>query len=468
MDGEQTVVTAERAPAITPPTAVPAGGPPLAAPSVGPMGAASVLALQRTAGNAAVARAIATDAIRPVAPQLLREPAPVAAKDADRKREAERLRGHTEGLNRVTSAATSAHAALRSATTSSLASVDAIASTFSDATEHFRMAYGSHQRVVARAEQAAAEAGAIRDAVLGVAIGVVAAFKVVPIIEAVTARKLLVETGGELAELGISKGLDAGVEAVGGEQASPPSLTPEAMELEQARELVTLYRDLAKLQTGPDAASIALACKDVIIEIERYEDGRSRFSAEKIDRFVAALAEKEKQAGEVKEKSAAFQKEVAAKLREVRGKGKVSGPRDMLEDIWTQWLADGGNPHHPIIAKELIELGILSAEGEFADLQYRKGDVLADDAAMASTVRAMRGKTGVAHTDLGPGGKVDVEGQLWQAVASAEIRAGTPVRVSGVSRPDERLAGHGNWVASQTTITLTVVSDEDERPADAG
>lgn len=447
------------APAVTP-DAAPARGGPALSPSPGVVGFASVLALQRTAGNASVARAIGSGLIRAAVPALMRDAAPAApAASPDRKAEAQRLRGHIAGLERVAAAATSANGALREATSTSLAGVDAIGEFFSEAADNFGKAYGSHQRTVARAEQAAAEAAAVRDAILGVAIGVVAAFKIVPLIEAATARKLLVETGGELAELAISKGLDATTGAVVGEQASPRSLSPEALELEQARELVTLYRDLAQLQTGPDAAAIAMACKDVVIEIERYEDGRSRFSAAKIDRFAAALGGKEAQATEVKAKATAFKAEVSARLREVRAKTKLSGPRDMLEDIWTQWLAAGGSPYHPIIAKELMELGIISKEGELADLQYQKGDNLMDDAAMAATIRAMRGKTGVANTDLKPAGKVEVDGQLWNAVASGEIAAGAPIRVSGVSRPDERLAGYGNWVATQSAVTLTVQPD---------
>jgi hypothetical protein len=106
--------------------------------------------------------------------------------------------------------------------------VDAIAAIFSEIAENFSMAYWSHARTHAAAKQAVAEADVIRDAILGVTIGVGAAFKIVPLFQAWTTRKLLIETGGELAELGISKTIDA---VSPGEQADPPSLSPDAKKL---------------------------------------------------------------------------------------------------------------------------------------------------------------------------------------------------------------------------------------------
>ncbi len=44
----------------------------------------------------------------------------------------------------------------------------------------------------------------------------------------------------------------------------------------------------------------------------------------------------------------------------------------------------------------------------------------------------MLGQTGVAYTPLEPKGKVFIHGEYWQAVASAPVGAGAPVRVTGI------------------------------------
>ena len=318
---------------------------------------------------------------------------------------------------------------MRSFSSDGLAKVDQIARIFSIMAENYRKAYGSHQRVVEADNQAVESAESVRDAILGVVIGVASAYTCVPLLEAFKLTKVLVETGGELAELGISKTVDA---------ASPPSsksepdgLTPDAMELEQTKSLVDLYRKLAELQTGADVAGIALAAKDVIIDIERYDDGRNKFSATKLDRFTAGLVEKEPLAKQLDAKIAEAKADIEKKLLNVQSTGALSGPRDLLEDIWTRWLANGGQPGLRYIYNELRELGLIDSEGRLGDLDFKGHN--APDAAAA---RALRGKAGVASTDLAPEGHVEVEGGSWGAVAvgAAVISAGSPIRVVGVYR----------------------------------
>jgi hypothetical protein len=72
---------------------------------------------------------------------------------------------------------------------------------------------------------------------------------------------------------------------------------------------VQLYRDLTAIRTGPDAASIGFECKDVIIEIERYDEGLGR-SAAYIDQRVEALGPKEVLATALEAKAASFQQEI--------------------------------------------------------------------------------------------------------------------------------------------------------------
>lgn len=385
---------------------------------------------------------------------------------------AERLRGHIAAVNEVASAATAASAELRHTTTIGLASVDGIAETFSETAENYRKAHDSHKRVLERAKQDAADAAAMFDAILGVAIGVAAAFYIVPLIEAVATRKLLVETGGELAELGISKALDAAGDLMREDGSAPDLLSPEAKRLKQSREVIALYRRLVALQTGPDVAFIAVVCKDVIIEIERYDDRRNRLSAQKIEGLVAALRPKEAQATDLKMKARQALTQISARLHEARAKLAVNGPRQLLEDIWTYWLANGGGLSSEIVLKELRDLGIIGADAEFADLGYRSlSHNVREDATMAVTVRAMRGKTGIAKTRLvpadnddvktrlAPAGSVEVGGQVFAAASEGgPIPAGAAVRVSGIFRPTEYAAGHQEF-HTQTAVALTVVAE---------
>ena len=45
----------------------------------------------------------------------------------------------------------------------------------------------------------------------------------------------------------------------------------------------------------------------------------------------------------------------------------------------------------------------------------------------------MIGAVGEAITSLSPNGQVKVDGEIWQAHAPTEIRAGDPVRITGVN-----------------------------------
>jgi len=48
-------------------------------------------------------------------------------------------------------------------------------------------------------------------------------------------------------------------------------------------------------------------------------------------------------------------------------------------------------------------------------------------------VQTMIGTVGEAMTVLAPNGQVKVDGEIWQAHAATEIRAGDPVRITGVN-----------------------------------
>src|SRR5919108_24529 len=274
--------------------------------------------------------------------------------------------------------------------------------------------------------KAAADAKETRDAIIGVIIGVESAYTSVPLLEAMALRKLLVETGGELAELVASKAK----EAAEGEQepAAPDKLTPELMELEQSRELVKLYRSLAVLQAGDDTGAISSACDKVIIEIERFDEGRNKFPAAKLDGFIAALVKKEPVAKSTKDKTTAARKDLDAKLRDVEKRMALNDPEEILKDIWTRWLAAGNEPGMNAWA-EIERLGIQRSYGFLQPITQEGGGP-----GQAAAARALRGKVGTAATDLCPTGEVLVDGAPWPATAryGDSIPSGTTIRVTGI------------------------------------
>jgi hypothetical protein len=397
---------------------------------------------------------------------LRREPWParVLARDAktgtpERKREADRLKAEMPKLERVSAATGDARDDLKSFASEGLAKVDRIAGFFGMAAKLYNTAYQSHSKIVAEDNKAAADAKATRDAIIGVIIGVASAYTSVPLLEAMALRKLLVETGGELAELGASKVK----EAAEGEQAppAPDKLTPELMELEQSKELIKLYRGLAALQAGEDVGAISSACDKVIIEIERYDEGRNKFPAAKLDGFIAALVRKEPVANSTKEKVTAASKDLDAKLRDVEKRMAINDPQEILKDIWTRWLAAGNEPGAKAWA-ELERLGLQRSYGFLQPITQEGGG-----AEKAAAARALRGKVGTAATDLAPAGEVLVDGAAWPANAryGATIPAGTTIRVTGIKgMPD---ANPWGGPPSEVETFATLIVDWDELPGGA-
>jgi hypothetical protein len=397
---------------------------------------------------------------------LRREPGParVLARDAktgtpERKREADRLKGEMPKLERVSAATGDARDDLKAFASEGLAKVDRIAGFFGMAAKLYNTAYQSHAAIVAEDNKAAADAKATRDAIIGVIIGVASAYTSVPLLEAMALRKLLVETGGELAELGASKVK----EAAEGEQEppAPDKLTPELMELEQSKELIKLYRGLAALQAGEDVGAISSACDKVIIEIERYDEGRNKFPAAKLDGFIAALVRKEPVANSTKEKVTAASKDLDAKLRDVEKRMAINDPQEILKDIWTRWLAAGNEPGAKAWA-ELERLGLQRSYGFLQPITQEGGGP-----GKAAEARALRGKVGTAATDLAPAGEVLVDGAAWPANAryGATIPAGTTIRVTGIKGlPD---ANPWGGPPSEVETFATLIVDWDELPGGA-
>jgi hypothetical protein len=344
----------------------------------------------------------------------------------ERQREAERLKAQMPKLEQVGTAAGGARDDLKAFATEGIATVDRIAGFFGVAASLYKTAYESHRAIVEKDEQAAADAKESRDAVLGIVIGVASAYTCVPLLEALAIRKLLVEAGGELAELIASKAKEA---AEGEPAAKPPSsITPDAMELEQSKELIKLYRDLAVLQAGEDVSAITGACDKVVIEIERYHDDRNRFPAAKLDAFIAALVKKEPVAKSTKDAVAKAKADLDAKLRDVEKRMAINDPQEILKDIWTRWLAAGNEPGYAGAA-ELERLGIMKMYGFLQPISQEGGGP-----AQAAAARALRGKTGTAATDLAPVGEVLVDGAAWPASTryGDRIPAGTAIRVTGL------------------------------------
>ena len=149
--------------------------------------------------------------------------------------------------------------------------------------------------------------------------------------------KVLIETGGEVSECGASKVK----EAVAGDESPgrPEALTPDVMELKQSRDLVELYRRLAKLHVDSDVGGLAAACDRLVIEIERFDDGRSRLSAADIEAAATALEAKRPEAAKVQAAIAQVQADLATRLNDVRMRRTLSDGPEVLKDIWTRWLA---------------------------------------------------------------------------------------------------------------------------------
>ena len=219
-----------------------------------------------------------------------RRPAP------DRAQDSERLKALLPRVEASRATLSGAGRGLHQFGGEALGTVDQIAAVYADSADVFKRAYQQHTNVLEAENERAAEWASERDAVLGVMIGVAAAYTAVPFLEesikiftfiGPALGKLLVETGGEVSEWGASKVK----EAVAGDDAPgrPEALTPDAMELKQSRDLVELYRRLARLQAGSDVAGLSAACDRLVIEIERFDDGRSRLSAADIEAAATAL-----------------------------------------------------------------------------------------------------------------------------------------------------------------------------------
>jgi len=292
--------------------------------------------------------------------------------------------------------------------------------------------------------------------VIGIIIGVGSAYTCVPLLEALAIRKVLVEAGGELAELMASKAKEA---AEGEPAAKPPSsITPDAMELEQSKELIKLYRDLAVLQAGEDVGAITGACDKVVIEIERYDDDRNRFPAGKLDGFMAALVKKEPVAKSTQDAVAKAKSDLDKKLRDVEKSMAINDPEEILKDIWTRWLAAGNEPGYKGAA-ELERLGIMKMYGFLQPVSMEGGGP-----GQAAAARALRGKTGTAATDLAPVGEVLVDGGSWPASTRHcdRIPAGTAIRVTGI----QGMPPGNPWGGppSETEKYATLIVDWEELP----
>ena len=424
-----------------------------------PAPASGAVAVAATAEDRAVGRQLARAVLR-----RQTAPATVVARDAkagtpERKREADRLKAEMPKLEQVSAATGEARDDLKSFASEGIAKVDRIAAFFGLAAKLYNTAYQSHSAIVAADNKAAADAKETRDAIIGVIIGVASAYTSVPLLEAMALRKLLVETGGELAELVASKAK----EAAEGEQepAAPDKLTPELMELEQSRELVKLYRSLAVLQAGDDTGAISSACDKVIIEIERFDEGRNKFPAAKLDGFIAALVKKEPVAKSTKEKTTAARKDLDAKLRDVEKRMALNDPEEILKDIWTRWLAAGNEPGMNAWA-EIERLGIQRSYGFLQPITQEGGGP-----GQAAAARALRGKVGTAATDLCPTGEVLVDGAPWPATAryGDSIPSGTTIRVTGIQGMPGPTPFGGP--PSEVESFATLIVDWEELPGEA-
>ena len=374
---------------------------------------------------------------------IAREPAAAAA--PDRAQDAQRLKALLPRVEASRATLSGAGRGLHQFGGQALATVDQIAAVYADSADVFKRAYQQHTNVLEAENERAADWASTRDAVLGVMIGVAAAYTAVPLLEESIGAlkfigpalgKLLVETGGEVSEFGASKVK----EAIAGDDAPgrPDALTPDAMELKQSRDLVELYRRLAQLQAGSDVAGLSAACDRLVIEIERFDDGRSRLSAADIEAAATALEAKRPEAAKVQAAIAQVQVDLATRLNDVRMRRTLSDGPEVLKDIWTRWLAaNPGRGTQGLIREEVERLGLLHFYPGGFGVEAEGGGP-----SQAAEAREQRGKRGSAATDLKPMGEALVDGRPWMATThtGGAIAAGTPIRVIGLQPmrgPDE-------------------------------
>jgi hypothetical protein len=382
---------------------------------------------------------------------IAREPAAAAA--PDRAQDSQRLKALLPRVEASRAVLSGAGRGLHQFGGEALGTVDQIAAVYADSADVFKRAYKQHTNVLEAENERAADWASTRDAILGVMIGVAAAYTAVPLLEDLVKMlkvlappitkvlteaggKVLTETGGEVAEFGASKVK----EAVAGDDAPgrPEALTPDAMELKQSRDLVELYRRLAKLHVDSDVGGLSAACDRLVIEIERFDDGRSRLSPADIEAAATALEAKQPEAAKVQAAIAQVQADLATRLNDVRMRRTLSDGPEVLKDIWTRWLAaNPGRGSQGLIREEVERLGLLHFYPGGFGVEAEGGGP-----SQAAEAREQRGKRGSAATDLKPMGEALVDGRPWMATThtGGTIAAGTPIRVIGLQPmrgPDE-------------------------------
>jgi hypothetical protein len=394
-----------------------------------------------------------------------------AAKDSpERAQEAERLRGLIPNVEQATGVFGSAESALRSFSLAGVEKADAISGCFGAAAATFRAAYAEHARVVELDNQEMADAQAMMDAVMGIAIGVASAYTCVPLAEAaLTAGKVLaevserkwllklvekaapaakptVESLGEVGEWAASK-VKEGIQNAAG-PAKPDARTPDVMELEQARQLIKLYRDLAVIQAKSEVGRFAGAGQRLLLEIERYGEERNQFPANELEGMAAELTAAQGIAAELQAAIAAADAGLDSILQEARARQPLNSQREIEKDIWTRWLAAGNDPG-PRAKEKLQALGIVRFHGFLTPASIERG---------GPEARAQRGKRGTAVDTLDPEGEVLVDGKPWAAAAppGQPIPAGSAIRVTGLRGIPPRSDFGGPPIQEETQATLLV------------
>ena len=387
---------------------------------------------------------------------------------------AAKLRKHIPALEKTAKAAEGAAKKRTDTAQQTLDIGDSIAGSFSSLWSNFHTAYETYSAALTEADQATAAENELFKIVLGVTLAIYTGFTAGPVLELITAQKVLLEGGGELIEVGLGKLTEPPDPAA----RKPPALTPEAMALEQSTQLVEIYKAGLKLQAGPDPGLVAHACQQVLTDIERHQRSGNRWSDDKIEKMVSALTAKDADIRAFEGKCEQSISKLKEHQLEASHTVQFQSAADIEHDLWIRWIADNKSTldswwYGRKIKAHLVNIGIL---GEGSGVRLAEQGFTYGDPEKVARARALRGQAGTAQSTMckGDSGTVGVGSEIWQAVSANDVYAGDTVFITGLqssTRPTTPYPGSGDLPSTESwdprrsvepTLIIDAVPKEEE------